>query len=42
MTTTRRTDTWLSDMGGVLVREDEPIPDLVLLLVRRDATKGVE
>lgn len=41
MTTTRPTDTWLTDMGDVLVREDEPVPDLVPL-VRQDATKGVE
>ena len=26
MTTTRRIDTWLTDMDGVLVHEDDPIP----------------
>ncbi|HEX6918280.1 MAG TPA: TIGR01457 family HAD-type hydrolase, partial [Phycicoccus sp.] len=26
MTTTRRIDTWLTDMDGVLVHEEDPIP----------------
>ena len=26
MTTTRRIDGWLTDMDGVLVHEDDPIP----------------